>query len=144
MVASPIYNPISLIYSIEIVVLDTLFWILNSKILFASSCLCSTIWKYDVSPYESQKSQTSASLGVKLDLCILFVQTALRSQSYKIWEKEIPAYPYFLISASASIKYQENQYLSLGDLKMWFLQVNLDKPWETSTILGQRIEQTVL
>ena len=31
---------------------------------------------YDVSPYDSQRSHPSMDLGVKWDLCVLFVQTA--------------------------------------------------------------------
>ena len=32
---------------------------------------------YDVSPYDSQRSHPLMNLGVKWDLCILFVQTAV-------------------------------------------------------------------
>ena len=33
---------------------------------------------YDVSPYDLQRSHPSMILGVKLDLCVLFVQTAVK------------------------------------------------------------------
>ena len=33
---------------------------------------------YNVSPYDSQRSHPSMDLGVKWDLCILFVQTAVK------------------------------------------------------------------
>ena len=35
---------------------------------------------YDVSPYHSQRSHPSMDLGVKWDLCVLFVQTAVKCQ----------------------------------------------------------------
>ena len=34
---------------------------------------------YDVSPNDSQRSHPSMNLGVKLDLCDLFVHTAVKS-----------------------------------------------------------------
>ena len=39
---------------------------------------------YNVSPYESQRSHPSINLGVKLDLCVLFVLTAVRCQDCKL------------------------------------------------------------
>ena len=39
---------------------------------------------YDVSPYDSQRSHPSMNLGDKMDLCVLFVQTAVRCQDCKI------------------------------------------------------------
>ena len=38
---------------------------------------------YDVSPYDSQRSHPSIDLGVKWDLCVLFVQTAVNCQDCK-------------------------------------------------------------
>ena len=38
---------------------------------------------YDVSPYESQRSHPSMDLGAKWDLCVLFVQTAVKCQDCK-------------------------------------------------------------
>ena len=38
---------------------------------------------YDVSPYDSQRSHPSMDLGVKWDLCVLFVQTAVNCQDCK-------------------------------------------------------------
>ena len=38
---------------------------------------------YDVSPYDSQRSHPSMDLGVKWDLCVLFVQTAVKCQDCK-------------------------------------------------------------
>ena len=38
---------------------------------------------YDVSPYDSQRSHSSMDLGVKWDLCVLFVQTAVKCQDCK-------------------------------------------------------------
>ena len=38
---------------------------------------------YDVSPYDSQRSHPSMNLGVKWDLCVLFVQTAVKCQDCK-------------------------------------------------------------
>ena len=35
---------------------------------------------YDVSPYDSQRSHPSMDLGVKWDLCVLFVQTGVNCQ----------------------------------------------------------------
>ena len=41
---------------------------------------------YDVSPYDSQRSHPSMDLGVKWDLCVLFVQTAVKCQDCKfVW-----------------------------------------------------------
>ena len=41
---------------------------------------------YDVSPYDSQRSHPSMNLGVKWDLCVLFVQTAVKCQDCKfVW-----------------------------------------------------------
>ena len=43
---------------------------------------------YDVSPYDSQRSHPSMDLGVKWDLCVLFVQTAVNCQDCKfVWVK---------------------------------------------------------
>ena len=39
--------------------------------------------RYDVSPYDSQRSHSSMDLGVKWDLCVLFVQTAVKCQDCK-------------------------------------------------------------
>ena len=38
---------------------------------------------YDVSPYDSQRSHPSMDLGVKWDLCVLFVQTTVKCQDCK-------------------------------------------------------------
>ena len=38
---------------------------------------------YDVSPYDSQRSHPSMDLIVKWDLCVLFVQTAVKCQDCK-------------------------------------------------------------
>ena len=38
---------------------------------------------YDVSPYDTQRSHPSMDLAVKLDLCVLFVQTAVKCQDCK-------------------------------------------------------------
>ena len=38
---------------------------------------------YDVSPYDSQRSHLSMDLGVKWDLCVLFVQTTVNCQDCK-------------------------------------------------------------
>ena len=38
---------------------------------------------YDVSPYDSQRSHPLMNLGVKWDLCVLFVQTAVKCQDCK-------------------------------------------------------------
>ena len=38
---------------------------------------------YDVSPYDSQRSHPSMNLGVKWDMCVLFVQTAAKCQDCK-------------------------------------------------------------
>ena len=41
---------------------------------------------YDVSPYDSQRSHPSMDLGVKWDLCVLFVQTTVKCQDCKfVW-----------------------------------------------------------
>ena len=39
--------------------------------------------KYDVSPYDSQRSHPLMNLGGKWDLCVLFVQTAVKCQDCK-------------------------------------------------------------
>ena len=52
-------------------------WILN-MVFFGKT--------YDVSPYDSQRSHPSMDLGVKWDLCVLFVQTAVKCQDCKfVW-----------------------------------------------------------
>ena len=38
---------------------------------------------YDVSQYDSQRSHPSMDLGVKWDLCVLFVQTTVKCQDCK-------------------------------------------------------------
>ena len=38
---------------------------------------------YDVSPYDSQRSHPLMNLGVKWDLCVLFVKTAVKCQDCK-------------------------------------------------------------
>ena len=38
---------------------------------------------YDVSQYDKQRSHPSMNLGVKWDLCVLFVQTAVKCQDCK-------------------------------------------------------------
>ena len=38
---------------------------------------------YDVSPFDSQRSHPSMDLGVKWDLCVLFVQTAVNCKECK-------------------------------------------------------------
>ena len=38
---------------------------------------------YDVSPYDSPRSHPLMDLGVKWDLCVLFVQTAVKCQDCK-------------------------------------------------------------
>ena len=40
--------------------------------------------KYDVSPYDSQRSHTSMDLGVKWDLSVLFVQTDVKMSRLQI------------------------------------------------------------
>ena len=39
---------------------------------------------YDVSPYDSQRSHPSMNLGVKLDLCVPVVQTAVEMSGLQI------------------------------------------------------------
>ena len=39
---------------------------------------------YDVSPYDSQRSHPSISLGVMLDFCVLFVQSAVKVSGLQI------------------------------------------------------------
>ena len=39
---------------------------------------------YDVAPYDSQRSHPSMDLGVKLDLRVLFVQTAVKMSGLQI------------------------------------------------------------
>ena len=38
---------------------------------------------YDASPYDTQRSHHSVNLGVKLDLCVPFVQIAVRMSDFQ-------------------------------------------------------------
>ena len=47
---------------------------------------------YYVSPYDSQRSHPSMDLGVKWDLCVLFVQTAVKCQDCKFVQANCTVY----------------------------------------------------